>query len=273
MKIGVNTLCYAACRMEEAIDRMTSDGFEAVHLFLDFEGGQYFPFPYDPQRVAVRDLSPARCREIRRAFEQAGLEIAALGGYTDLIEPDEARRRANIADLRELIARTHDLGTSIVATESGQRPSLQETKSATSQQRLLTSIRELIPDLETHDVVLALESYDQTTLDTSRRLRQVVDVAGSNRVRALLDPGNTFVTDTLAETFGCCGDIAVAAHAKDVSVVAGDLRPALMGSGQVDHREYHRLLRQHDFEGPWILDLTEGEDLRQAREHLKAIVT
>jgi len=273
MKIGVNTVYYAGCPLREAVARIRADGFEAVHLFLDFADGHYYPFPYDSDRVDLAALVPAVCERIRRSFEEGGIEIAALGGYTNLIEPGEERRKRNVDNLRRLVSMARSLGADIVATESGELPTLADTLSEQSQDRLLSSLAELVPDLERHGVTLALEAYEQTTLNTSRRLLEAIDAVGSDRVRVLLDPGNTFVTDSLEETFDLVGGYVVAAHAKDVMVTGGRLGPARMGEGHLDHGHYVDHLKRIGFSGPWILDLTDGEDLRKAKGFLEDIVT
>jgi sugar phosphate isomerase/epimerase len=226
MNIGVNTLLYKELTPKEAAKKIKADGFDAVHLFLDFEGWRQFPFWYDPDRVDLKSMNAAKCKEFRSYFEDQGLEICMLGGFTELVDPDEKNRKRDIQNLKDFLHLAKDLGSPVVATEAGAFPAAEDRCSHISLMRLEDSLHQVMPVVEETDTVLAFEPCSSGWWDGQDHARLLETSVAANmyqrfsdpRLKCLLDPVNLHLTDTI-ET--CCANLGawtVGVHIKDYLV-------------------------------------------------------
>ena len=64
---------------------------------------------------------PEQAQALARGLADQGVEVAALAGYRNLIAPDLVRRESNLDYLGRCLELAPQLGTSVVATETGTR--------------------------------------------------------------------------------------------------------------------------------------------------------
>src|SRR5688572_3922113 len=64
-------------------------------------------------------LSPDACRAAAEAFRSEGVEVAAVAGYVNLVNPHPARREEGLERLHRLIQLCHEFGAPYLATETG----------------------------------------------------------------------------------------------------------------------------------------------------------
>lgn len=246
------------------------------------------PTPYDPDRVDERvaakvhelgfsgvathfgyglgmapaDLTTARCRRVRDVFDAYDIRIVQSWGWgANLIRPEPAERRRQLALLAGASRVAADLGATMVIIGSGSHNPRGpywphwENHAPRTQERLIASLRAAAVAAEHHGVVIALESHVLTTLDTPERVRDVVQAVGSPAVRVNLDPVN-FVgdlptlyasTQLLARVFAVLGDLAVSGHVKDVYAedrLVLHLSETVLGDGEFDLRTYLTLFEE-----------------------------
>ena len=63
--------------------------------------------------------NPSQATAVAKDFREAGLDIAGLAGYRNLIAVDPVKRRENIDFLKACMDLAPVLGTAVVATETG----------------------------------------------------------------------------------------------------------------------------------------------------------
>ena len=56
---------------------------------------------------------------MRDTFRSHDLPICAVSGYTNIIHPDLAHRKANVDRLKEIIRNARDFGAAYVISETG----------------------------------------------------------------------------------------------------------------------------------------------------------
>ena len=101
------------------------------------------------------------------ALEQAGIAIAGIAGYRNLIDPDERERRENIEYLARCLELAPRIGTSVVATEAGTRSTEgqyrwhPDNRLPASVQLFHDAVGELVEAAERHGSILALEGSVQ----------------------------------------------------------------------------------------------------------------
>jgi sugar phosphate isomerase/epimerase len=105
MKIGLYSITYLglwydgpALTVEQLIERAARFGYDGVEI----DGKRPHGNPLD--------LPAARCRELRRRAEDAGVEIYAVAANNDFSSPIPEHRESQLVYVRDLICTTADLG-------------------------------------------------------------------------------------------------------------------------------------------------------------------
>jgi len=211
MPADVRTVDEATAR------RIRSAGFTGVSVVL--------PDPLAPTREEL-----IRVREV---LADAGVRVAqANPRYEALVNPDEARRKEGVRVLRQacLCARWLEAGNVYVRPGSlnprGHWLPYPGNTSPETIDRLIRSLREVVPAAEDEGVILAVEGHVTSPLETPERVRAVIEAVGSPALRFNVDPVN-FVgtladayssTDFLNRMFDTLGEYTVCAHVKDLAI-------------------------------------------------------
>ena len=211
MPADVRTVDEATAR------RIRGAGFTGVSVVL--------PDPLAPTREEL-----IRVREV---LAGAGVRVAqANPRYEALVNPDEARRKEGVRVLRQacLCARWLEAGNVYVRPGSlnprGHWLPYPGNTSPETIDRLIRSLREVVPAAEDEGVILAVEGHVTSPLETPERVRAVIEAVGSPALRFNVDPVN-FVgtladayssTDFLNRMFDTLGEYTVCAHVKDLAI-------------------------------------------------------
>ncbi|MGH2344293.1 MAG: sugar phosphate isomerase/epimerase family protein [Chloroflexota bacterium] len=234
MRVGVFSNSISGGSPEEVAERSRAAGVEAVQLRLEWPG------------LDVEGRAADRAR-LRRAYEAAGIEVAALAAYTNLFDPRLERRRANRARLEHLIQITPEFGASIIVTETGSyNPDDSWSDHARNHtpeawEDLLAVTDHLVRCCEQAGVVLAYEPYVNTALSSAAEARRLADDIGSSALAFVFDgaglvtpqtlPNNKTITEEALALLR--GRIALA-HADDVRYEDGKARWLPLGWGALD---------------------------------------
>jgi sugar phosphate isomerase/epimerase len=166
----------------------------------------------------------------RAAIADHGLEFLQLWGrYPSLISPDEAVRRAGVAEVRALVGVTARLGVPAV----GVRPTSLNPRGdwwphpdhyrPETEDRFLRSLGEIVTAAREAGIRVVLEGHQTSVLDSARTIRRVIERSDPVVVRVNIDPCN-FVTDLrtafapaamLHEMFDLLGPYADTVQLKD----------------------------------------------------------
>ena len=220
MKIGVAGYLPSDWRSIDtaAARRVVNAGFSGGQVFID----------------KPLEANPADVLRVKRAFDEAGLVVAQTNGwYECLINPDNAVRVEGIRGMQALIRIGRQLDTRFVYVRPGSiNPNghwwphpdnhLQQTFD-----RLVASMKQVSRTAQDEGVLLGIEGHVVSTLDTPRRVRDLLDAVGSPALKHNLDPVNFTGTvhdvwDTsriLHELYDLLGHDMIAAHAKDCTIL------------------------------------------------------
>jgi sugar phosphate isomerase/epimerase len=224
------------------------------------------------------ELTRATIDEIRTASAANDVEIEALAGTYNMIDPDVSTRTAHHSRFLKHIVRAPDLGAGIVTICTGTRDPENmwkkhpdnETEDAWDD--LVSALEPALEIAERHDVVLGIEPEPANVINTADRARRLIDVMGSENLGIIADPANLMAGDSsrspedvLSHAFDLLNDRIVLAHGKDLSA-KGEFAPA--GTGIVPWKHFLDLLRQADYEGSVILHSLTVSDIPLALQTL-----
>lgn len=254
MKVGVFSDAIGGTTPEEVAERTATAGVDAVQLRLTWQG-------FD-----LLERAPDRAR-VRRAYEQAGVEIAALAAYTNLLDPHPQRRQANRERLVQTIRVAADLGTAVVVTESGtyhpddawsDHPN---NHTAAAWDALVEVTGQLAAICEREGLTLVYEPYVNTVLASAPAARRLADTIASPALAFVLDSAGLVTPETLpdnrritAEAVDLLQRRIALAHADDVRYEGGKARWLPLGWGELDAGAVFEGLAEASFDGALIVE-------------------
>lgn len=238
-----------------------------------------------PDLAAARDFG--RLARMREHLEQEEIELAQLlpPDHPSLVHPDPSVRAAGVRSLAPVIEAAVALGAGSVYVRPGSLNPAgpwtphPENHTTAVRERLVESLRTLVPFAERLQMPLALEGHAVSPLDTPAVVREVIDAVGSPVLGFNADPVN-FIrtidqayssTALIGELFDLLGDRVVAAHSKDVTV--GDrlvvhIDECVPGQGYLDHEMFLRRFDDCCPRGAVLIEHLPSESVPEARRAL-----
>ena len=201
-------------------------------------------------------------------LRDAGIAVAALAGYRNLVVPDPRARRENLAYLERCLEAAPRLGSPIVATETGTRhresdwTDVRENWSPDAWRLVDEAIAMLLPVAERSGSVLALEAHVKNVLRTPGQLIGLLERFPSEHLQVVCDPYNFVSRHLVPAHERIVGDLLdrfeprfVLAHLKDVVVGEdGTTSTPEFGTGVFEQRPYLEFLRARRPDLPLILE-------------------
>ena len=233
MKAGVRAHDYGRHGVAEYAALLKNEGYEAVQLAIPkaFTGiGGY------------EDITEALCEEIRREFEAQKLEIAVLGCYMDLGNPDETVRAQAVETFKRCLRLNRIIGARVVGSETAY-PHLSKLEKHRWFPAMMESLKELRDEAERLDVWMAVEPVGWHPLEDAETARDVLRELDSDHVKIIFDPANVLERPgevvqraNWERCFAMLGDFIETIHLKDFTVDEnGAYVPKLLGEGDMDY--------------------------------------
>jgi sugar phosphate isomerase/epimerase len=228
----------------EAARRARELGFTAVSWHVP-----------DPEVAADRGA----LLRVREALEAEDLELVQVlpPQYPSLVHPDAATRARGVELVADVLRAAVVLGAGNVYVRPGSLNPAgpwtphPENRLAQTRERLVESLRALIPHAEAAGIPLAVEAHVVSPLYSVQVVREVLDRVGSPLLGFNADPVNLIggleqafnPAPLVHELFGALGDRVLCAHVKDVRV--GDelvlhIEECVPGQGHMDHETFLR---------------------------------
>jgi sugar phosphate isomerase/epimerase len=291
IQVGIFT-GYFPYTLEETAKRIRSLGFNTVQLDVTFKD----------MEVGPGKLNSEKCKKIRDTFRMHNLPVCAISGYTNLVHPDPAKRKANLDRLKELMRYANELGSPYVISESGtfdpdsdwvHHP---KNKTEKGYEDCRNVIADLVAFARQQGVTFLVETYVNNVIGSvEETLRLFADINHAN-LRLLMDPTNYFeehnidkMDQTLNTIFDALTDKIKISHAKDVKraeashgVQMADIDAseahALRGVGMIDlpapglgslnYDLYLKRLYRHHPNIPIIIEHLDETDVPRAKKFI-----
>ena len=253
--LGLLSPEFPSGSLDANLDSIAATGAVSVQFDLASALGETFP----------AELSEATIGTISAGFFERGLNLAALSGTYNMIDPDPKARASGGIGLNRVIAVAPKLGTNVVTLCTGSRDPNSMWRRHPDNDRpeawadLLIQIEKAVHAAEEHGATLGVEPEIGNTINSVHKARRLLDEVKSPRLKIVMDGANIFqrgqlpkMREVLDEAFDLLGPDIVLAHAKDLDKdgEAGHL-PA--GRGRLDYSYYMELLQKSRFQGAIIL--------------------
>ena len=271
LRIGISTLGFTDFSNAALAKELAGAGFGTVQLFLTQTDSNFWKYN---SRADVSSLTAARCREIAAAYRDAGLDIHSIGVYTNLIHPDAAEIRANLAYFEAMMEIGGHMGVRTFINEAGHyhdakspAPSVPLEFQDEVWPRMVATGMQLAELAAKHEAKVLLEPFYRGFLASAKRLRLFVEAVNSPRVRVLLDPANLIELNDLDEMFQQLAPWVDCLHAKDRKLHTD--RGVAAGKGDLDYKRFVTLALKHTPAAPLVLEYVGAKDYLDARAHLR----
>jgi sugar phosphate isomerase/epimerase len=255
MRLGIFAKTFPRPTVEDVFDAVRAAGFQCVQFNFACAG-----LPTLPEEVG-EDLA----ERIVAAAEARGIELVAVSGTFNTIDPDLRKRQDGLRLLRRLIEVAERMRVPLVTLCTGTRDPDNMWKrhpdndTPAAWQDLVESIQWVLGETATSRVALGIEPEVANVIDSAVKCRRLLDEIGSPRLKVVMDGANLFhqgelsrMREVLDESFELLGPDIALTHAKDLAR-DGEAGDRAAGTGVLDYDRYLALLRTAGYNGPLVL--------------------
>lgn len=274
MQLGIRFHDTEEMLFEERLKNIRRQGFSCAHIALS----KVKDLPSETDA-----LTPGYAAYIKHAFAEEHIDIAVLGNYQNLANPDPEKLHAIQARYTAHLRFASLVGCSVVGTETGapNEDYHYDKEACHSEQALdtfITNLRPVVRDAERCGVILAIEPVYRHIVWNPKRARTVLDAIGSPNLQIIFDPVNLLHPDNLAQRDEVIGqaiellgkDVAVI-HLKDYKVIDGEMACMACGLGDMDYTQVIAFAHEHKPYVQATLENTRPDNAVQAREYIQRI--
>jgi sugar phosphate isomerase/epimerase len=274
IQIGVATMGFTKLSNAELAKELSGAGIKLIQLFLTQTDSNFWKYN---QRADVSSMTAERCKGIAAIYRDAGIGIHSIGVYTNLIHPDAAERKANLAYFEAMMQIGAHMGVRMFITEAGHfhddkapAPRIPlEFQDAVWPQMVATA-KELDAIAARYDAKVLFEPFYRGFLASAKRLRMFLEALNSPRMRALLDAANLIEINDVDEMFQQLAPWIDCIHAKDRKLHTD--RGVAAGKGDLDYKKFVTLATQRTPGVPLVLEYVGAADYRAALDHLRNVL-
>lgn len=271
MQIGLRIHDAAKLPLEERLAVIHEQGFTCGHLALSKV--------LDKKMAAPEALTPGYAMYLKRLFAKNELDIAVLGCYLNLANPNAEQLKEIVEKYKAHIRFASHLGCGVVGTETGalNEAYKYEPRSHTEEalEIFINNLRPVVEYAEKMGVIFAIEPVFKHIVCNPVRARRVLDEINSPNLQIILDPVNLLdisnyqnqvqIVEEAIELLG--KDVAVV-HIKDYVVKDDKLESVAAGMGKMNYDAIMKFVKEKK---PYIhttLENTIPENAVQAKEYI-----
>jgi sugar phosphate isomerase/epimerase len=241
---------------------------------------------YCPQ-AAVNDHD--RIRAIRRAFAAEDVVIAEVGAWRNMLDPDPARRAANLAYVTERLALADAVGARCCVDIAGSfNPDVwygPHPKNLSQEFFDLTveNCRQVIDAVKPRDTTFTIEMMGWSVPDGPDAYLELIAAVDRPAFAVHMDVCNGVNSPArfyenaafIRECFAKLGRWTVSCHAKDLAFVPEmnvHFKEVVPGTGSIDYATYLGELAKLAVDAPLMLEhLQTPEEYTSGRDYIKAV--
>ncbi len=274
MQLGIRLHDIKKAPLEERLEIAREQGFKCGHLALSKVISE---FPTDNAA-----LTPGLAMHLRKLFAKYDQDIAVLGCYLNLTNPNEETMKKTYARYFSNIRFASLLGAGVVGTETGavneEYKFEERNHSEEALKTFIERVKPVVKCAEDFGVIFAIEPVYKHIVCNPKRARRVLDEIGSPNLQIIFDPVNLLDTcnyenreEIFAEAIDLLGDDIAMLHLKDFVVSDTGLKSVACGTGEMDYENILRFVKKKKPFMHATLENTVPENAVWAREYIQRI--
>lgn len=260
--------------LEERLQVVHEQGFQCAHVALSKV--------ITENSIANEALTPGYAMYLKKLFAKNDLDLAVLGCYLNLANPDREQLKSIQEKYKAHIRFAAHLGVGVVGTETGAPNTEYKFEEACwsdeALDKFIEGLRPVVRYAEQMGVLMAIEPVVRHIVCNPVRARSVLDEIDSPNLRIILDPVNLLeiynyekqdeIIDEAIELLG--KDVAVL-HVKDFVIEDGKLKSVAVGQGNM---HWDRIMPYMKKNKPYMhatLENTTPENAEAALGHIRKL--
>ncbi len=225
IQVGIFT-GYFPYTLAEQAKKIRALGFNTVQLDLAFK---------DIDFSTPESITAEKAKLVRETFRDHNLPVCTLSGYTNIVHPDPAVRKAKLEYLKALLRNARNFGTPYVISETGTFNTdsdwVAHPKNKTEEgfDDCRAVIADLVQTAYDHGAMFLLETYVNNVVGSVEETVRMFAEIDHPSLGLLMDPTNYFedhnidkMDTVLKQIFDTLADKVKISHAKDVKRAGGD---------------------------------------------------
>ena len=274
MQLGIRLHDIRKAPLEERLQIAREQGFCCGHLALSKVISDY--------STADSALTPGFACYLKRIFAEAQLDIAVLGCYLNLANPNEDSLKNIWGRYMAHIRFASLLGAGVVGTETGAVNEAykyeERNHSDEALQIFIKNVRPVVEYAEKMGVIFAIEPVFKHIVCNPKRARQVLDEINSPNLQIIFDPVNLLDISNyqnraqiIHEAIDLLGQDIAMIHIKDFKIEDGKMISVAAGTGEMDYSEIIRFIKNQK---PYIhvtLENTTPDNAVTSRKYIQGL--
>lgn len=274
MQLGIRLHDIEKTSLENRLRIAKEQGFKCGHLALSKVISEY--------PVNESALTPGLAMYLKKIFAENNLDIAVLGCYLNLANPNQESLRAITNKYLAHIRFASLLGTGVVGTETGavnEKYTFEERNhSEEALEIFINNLRPVVEYAEKMGVIFAIEPVYKHIVCNPARARKVLDTIASPNLQIIFDPVNLLDicnyenrNEIIHEAIEVLGKDIAMIHIKDFVVKDGTLESVAAGTGNMDYTQIIKFIKEQK---PYVhvtLENTVPENAVKARQYIQGI--
>ena len=271
MQLGIRFHDTKEIPFEDRLKSIKDQGFDCVHIALSKVPG----FTADTDA-----LNPGYAMYLRNAFRKAELDVAVLGCYLNLANPNQETLKKTQEKYFAHLRFASILGCGMVGTETGAPNEAysydkEACHSKEALETFITNLKPVVKCAESMGVIIAIEPVYRHIVYDAKRAREVLDRIESPNLQIIFDPVNLLWTDNYAnryevidEAIDLLGKDIAMIHLKDSILMEDSVKSVGCGFGEM---KYDSIIKFALEKKPYIHATLEDTKPETAAHSLKCI--
>ena len=271
MQLGIRFHDTKEIPFEDRLKSIKEQGFDCVHIALSKVAG----FTADTDA-----LNPGYAMYLRNAFRKADLDVAVLGCYLNLANPNKEALKKTQEKYFAHLRFASILGCGMVGTETGAPNEAysydkEACHSKEALETFITGLKPVVKCAESMGVIIAIEPVYRHIVYDAKRAREVLDRIESPNLQIIFDPVNLLWTDNyenryevIDEAIDLLGKDIAMIHLKDSILMEDSVKSVGCGFGEM---KYDSIIKFALEKKPFIHATLEDTKPETAQESLKCI--
>ena len=271
MQLGIRFHDTKEIPFEDRLKSIKEQGFDCVHIALSKVPG----FTADTDA-----LNPGYAMYLRNAFRKADLDVAVLGCYLNLANPNKEALKKTQEKYFAHLRFASILGCGMVGTETGAPNEAysydkEACHSKEALETFITGLKPVVKCAESMGVIIAIEPVYRHIVYDAKRAREVLDRIESPNLQIIFDPVNLLWTDNyenryevIDEAIDLLGKNIAMIHLKDSILMEDSVKSVGCGFGEM---KYDSIIKFALEKKPFIHATLEDTKPETAQESLKCI--
>lgn len=273
MQIGIRAHDMERVPIEKLIENISAKGFKCTQLALS---KAIYSVSTD-----TASMTPGFAMYLRNIFRQNNVDVAVLGCYLNLADPDREQLKKTKDIYKAHIRFAALLGCGMVGTETGAVNSTYSFEPANRSDEALDifidNLRDIVDYAEKMGVIIGIEPVANHIVYDIKRARKVLDAIDSPNLQIIFDPVNIITKDNymkqdemITEAFDILREEIACIHLKDFIVdYDGNIKSVISGDGLLNYDLLMLLIRKNKPYIHMLLEDTKPDNVLYAKEYVE----